>query len=54
MADEECAHCGTLITEWSSVQHVGGKVFCCRNCSTAYTRAQKAPSETPMAMPPKF
>jgi hypothetical protein len=54
MADEECAHCGTLITEWSSVQKADGKVFCCKNCSNAFARAQQAPDEAPIAMPPKF
>ena len=45
MANEECAHCGTLITEWSTVRNFDGKVFCCPNCSNAYARAQQAPNE---------
>jgi hypothetical protein len=47
MAEEECAHCGTLITEWSCVDRQEGKIFCCKNCSNAFVRAQKAPNEAP-------
>ena len=47
MANEECAHCGTLITEWSTVAKREGKVFCCPNCANAYARAQEAPNEVP-------
>jgi ribosomal protein L31 len=47
MANEECAHCGVLITEWSTVAKREEKIFCCPNCANAYTGAQKAPNEVP-------
>jgi len=47
MANEECAHCGTLITDWTSVAHRGDQIFCCNNCATAFARAQAAPNEVP-------
>jgi hypothetical protein len=43
-----------LITEWSCVDKVDAKVFCCKNCSNAFTRAQTAPEETPIPMPPRI
>ncbi len=42
-----CAHCDTLITDRSSVVELEEKVFCCKNCQTAYMRAQEAPDEAP-------
>jgi ribosome-binding protein aMBF1 (putative translation factor) len=45
MANEECAHCGTLITEWSTTRTVDARVFCCPNCANAYSRAQQTPNE---------
>jgi len=42
MANEECAHCGVLITEWSTVAKVDGKIFCCPNCGNAYKASQQA------------
>jgi uncharacterized Zn finger protein (UPF0148 family) len=47
MANEECAHCGVLITEWSTVAKRDGKIFCCPNCANAYALAQRAPKEAP-------
>ena len=47
MANEECAHCGVPITEWSTVAKRDGKIFCCPNCGNAYARAQPAANEVP-------
>jgi len=46
MANEECAHCGVLITEWSTVAKVDGKIFCCANCGNAYKASQHASAES--------
>ena len=46
MANEECAHCGVLITEWSTVAKVDGKIFCCANCSNAHTASQRSSTES--------
>jgi len=46
MANEECAHCGVLITEWSTVAKVDGKIFCCANCSNAYKASQRTSAES--------
>jgi hypothetical protein len=32
MADLVCAHCGTSITDRSTMQHLGGESYCCVNC----------------------
>jgi hypothetical protein len=54
MANEECAHCGVLITEWSTVAKRDGKVFCCPNCANAHAGAQSASKDEAMPMPPRF
>jgi uncharacterized Zn finger protein (UPF0148 family) len=46
MANEECAHCGVLITEWSTVAKRDGKIFCCANCATAHLSSQRSSAET--------
>ncbi|TMC72566.1 MAG: hypothetical protein E6J15_10855 [Chloroflexi bacterium] len=46
MANEECAHCGVLITEWSTVAKRDGKIFCCANCANAHMSSQRASAET--------
>lgn len=57
MANEECAHCGVLITEWSTVAKRDDKVFCCPNCANAHKSSERAasdtPSETAIPMPPR-
>jgi hypothetical protein len=52
MANEECAHCGVLITEWSTVAKRDGKIFCCANCANAHAGSQTTSAETAMPMPP--
>jgi hypothetical protein len=54
MANEECAHCGVLITEWSTVAKRDDKVFCCPNCANAHTSSQPAASDTAIPMPPRI
>jgi hypothetical protein len=34
MAHANCAHCGTKITDHSTMEGVGGKTYCCKNCAT--------------------
>jgi hypothetical protein len=46
MAGEECSHCGTLITDWSTVAKRDDKVFCCTNCANAHLAARE-PGEVP-------
>jgi hypothetical protein len=46
MANENCSHCGVLITDQSTVVRRDGKVFCCPNCATAAERAA-APPDAP-------
>ena len=53
MANEECAHCGVLITEWSTVAKRDGKMFCCANCANAHVGSQTASTDTAMPMPPR-
>jgi len=53
MANEECAHCGVLITEWSTVAKRDGKIFCCANCANAHAGAGTASTDTAMPMPPR-
>ena len=57
MANEECAHCGVLITEWSTVAKRDDKIFCCPNCANAHTSSERAgsdkASETAIPMPPR-
>jgi uncharacterized Zn finger protein (UPF0148 family) len=53
MANEECAHCGVLITEWSTVAKRDGKIFCCPNCANAHVGAQTASTDAAMPMPPR-
>ena len=53
MANEECAHCGVLITEWSTVAKRDGKIFCCANCANAHAGAERASTDTAMPMPPR-
>jgi uncharacterized Zn finger protein (UPF0148 family) len=47
MANEECAHCGVPITEWSTVAKREGKIFCCPNCANAAVAAERATGATP-------
>ena len=53
MANEECAHCGVLITEWSTVAKRDGKIFCCANCANAHTGSRSESTETAIPMPPQ-
>jgi len=46
MANEECAHCGVLITEWSTVAKRDGKIFCCANCANAHMSSQRSSAES--------
>src|SRR5438445_1077587 len=46
MANEECAHCGVLITEWSTVAKRDNKIFCCPNCANAHVTSERASAET--------
>jgi hypothetical protein len=32
MPHATCAHCGTLISDHSTMQQSAGKTYCCRNC----------------------
>lgn len=54
MANEECAHCGVLITEWSTVAKRDDKIFCCPNCANAHVSSQPAAAETAIPMPPRI
>jgi hypothetical protein len=51
MANEECAHCGVLITEWSTVAKRDGKIFCCANCANAHASSQREEMARPMPPP---
>jgi hypothetical protein len=53
MANEECAHCGVLISEWSTVAKREGKIFCCPNCANAHVGSQSASTDAAMPMPPR-
>jgi hypothetical protein len=53
MANEECAHCGVLITEWSTVAKREDKIFCCGNCANAHMSSQRAAPDTSIPMPPR-
>src|SRR5438105_6663473 len=46
MANEECAHCGVLITEWSTVAKRDNKIFCCANCANAHVSSERTSAET--------
>jgi len=46
MANEECAHCGVLITEWSTVAKRDNKIFCCANCANAHMSSERTSAET--------
>jgi hypothetical protein len=54
MANEECAHCGVLITEWSTVAKRDNKIFCCANCANAHVGSQSASSDAAIPMPPRI
>jgi hypothetical protein len=47
MSHAECAHCGVLITDHSTMVERDGKSFCCNNCAVAMERAQ-APTDRPV------
>jgi len=53
MANEECAHCGVLITEWSTVAKRDDKIFCCPNCANAHVGSESATPEKAIPMPPR-
>jgi hypothetical protein len=53
MANEECAHCGVLITEWSTVAKRDSKIFCCANCANAHAGSQSASADAAIPMPPR-
>jgi hypothetical protein len=36
MSRAACTHCRTPIVDYSSVEQVVGRIFCCRNCVVAY------------------
>ena len=54
MANEECAHCGVLITEWSTVAKRDNKIFCCANCANAHAGSQSASADAAIPMPPRI
>lgn len=54
MANEECAHCGVLITEWSTVAKRDDKVFCCPNCANAHASSKQGAADTAIPMPPRI
>ena len=53
MANEECAHCSVLITEWSTVAKREGKIFCCPNCANAHAGSQSESTDAAIPMPPR-
>ena len=53
MANEECAHCGVLITEWSTVAKRDSKIFCCPNCANAHAGSKSASDDAAIPMPPR-